>query len=184
VGPAVIAAELDFMIGALVNEWGETVSLHAGAPQAAFAAAAEEGQRHYVTPQADDCDIVIANTFAKANEGEGGTITGFPSLTAGGGDLVLVSNAPEGHVTHYLLGTWGSVSPGEFRLLVQLPPQVRRLIVFNQYPDLTAAAYFAPAEKVLMVDRWEEVLRLLGERYGDRAKVAVYTSAEIQYCGS
>jgi len=32
----VIAAERDFMIGALVNEWGETVSLHAGAPQAAF----------------------------------------------------------------------------------------------------------------------------------------------------
>lgn len=179
---AAAAAGLDFMIGALVNEWGDTVGLYAGAPQAAFAAAVEDGQRHYLTPRAADCDVVIANTFTKVNEGEGGTITGFPSLKAGGGDLVLVSNAPEGHVIHYLLGTWGSVSPGDFRLVVQLPPQVNRLIVLNEYMDRTAAAYFTPAEKVLMVNRWDEVLRLLTERHGERTKVAVYPSSEIQYC--
>lgn len=176
-------AGLDFMIGAVVNDYGETVSLRTGAPRAAFEAAAEEGRSHYLTPPATDCDVVIANTFAKVSESEGGTITGFPALKVSGGDLVLVSNAPEGHVIHYLLGTWGSVSPGEFRLVVQLPPQVERLIVFNRYPDLTGAGYFSPAEKVLMVDRWDEVLRLLTERHGGGARVAVYPSAEIQYCG-
>ena len=180
---AAVVVGLDFMIGALVNEWGETVSLHAGAPRVTLEKAVREGRWHYLTPQAKDCSIVITNTFAKANEGEGGTITGFPSLQASGGDLVLISNAPEGHVSHYLLGTWGTVSPGDFRLVVQLPPQVERLIIFSRYKDLTAAAVFIPAEKVLMLDSWDEVVRVLRDRHGDRAKVAVYSSAEIQYCG-
>jgi lactate racemase len=175
---------LDFMIGAIVNEWGESVSLHAGAPAAAFAGAVAEAQEHYLTPQARDCDIVITNTFAKANEGEGGTITGFASLKASGGDLVLVSNAPEGHVSHYLLGTWGSVSPGDLRLVVDLPPQVERLIVFSEHPDLTAASFFSPAGKVFLMDSWDGVLRALEQRHGGQAKVGVYTSAEVQYCGA
>jgi lactate racemase len=181
---AAVMVGLDFSILAIVDEWGETVSLHTGAPRAAFGRAVEEGRRHYLTPRPSDCDIVVANTFAKANEGEGGTITGFPSVRSTGGDMVLVSNAPEGHVTHYLFGTWGKVNPGEFRLVVQLPPQVERLIVFSEHRDLTAAAFFAPREKVRVIDSWAEVLRLLQERHGREAKVAVYSSAEIQYCGT
>ncbi len=33
-----------------------------------------------------------------------------------------------------------------------------------------------------MLDKWDDVLRVLGERHGDGAKVAIYSSAEIQYC--
>jgi len=173
---------LDFAVNAIVNTWGETVSLHAGHPRAAFDRAVEEARWHYLTPRPTDCDIVVTNTFAKANEGEGGTITGFPSLKTTGGDLVLISNAPEGHVTHYLLGTWGSISPGEFRLVVRLPPKVERLIIFSEYKDPTAVAFFSPPEKVLILDKWDHVLCTLEERRGPEAKVAVYSSAEIQYC--
>jgi nickel-dependent lactate racemase len=173
---------LDFLVAAIVNEWGETVSVHAGGARTAFEAAVEEARRPYLTPQPMGCDIVVTNTFAKANEAEGGTITGFPSIEAAGGDLVLISNAPEGHVSHYLLGTWGTVSPGEFRLVVQLPERVERLILFGEYRDLTAAAYFAPREKVVVVDRWADVLRLVEQRHGPEARVAVYSSAEVQYC--
>lgn len=173
---------LDFKIDAIVNAWGETVSIYAGAPQAAFEAALEEARWHYLTPPATDCDVVITNTFAKANEGEGGSITGFPSIKKTGGDLVLISNAPEGHVTHYLLGNWGSLGSDGLRLVVQLPPQVERLIIFNEYMDHTAAGYFAPGERVLLLDKWDDVLRVLEERHGGAAKVAIYSSAEIQYC--
>ncbi len=174
---------LDFKIDAIVNTWGETVSIYAGAPRAAFAAALEEARWHYLTPWATDCDVVVTNTFAKANEGEGGAITGFASLKGSGGDLVLISNAPEGHVTHYLFGNWGSLGVDGLRLVVQLPPQVERLIIFNEHMDRTAAGYFAPDEKVLLLDTWDEVLKVLRERRGDAAKVAIYSSAEIQYCG-
>jgi nickel-dependent lactate racemase len=173
---------LDFKIDAIVNTWGETVSLFAGAPEAAFNEGLKEAQWHYLTPRARDCDVVVTNTFAKANEGEGGIITGFPSVKSTGGDVVLVCNAPEGHVAHYLFGNWGSISSDEFRLMVQLPPHVERLIVFNEYKDLTAAGFFAPSEKVIMLDRWDDVVRVLAERRSDGAKVAIYSSAEIQYC--
>lgn len=174
---------LDFIISAIVNEWGDTVSLFAGSPEAAFRQAVEEAQWHYLTPRPKDCDVVITNTFAKASESEGGTIAGIPSLKREGGDLVLISNAPEGHVCHYLLGVWGTVSPGELRLVVRLPPQVERLIIFSQYRDVTAKSFYAPSDKVLLFDDWGEVLRALEARHGERARAAVYTSAEIQHCG-
>ena len=180
---AAVMVGLDFKIDAIVNTWGETVSVYAGAPQAAFEAALEEARWHYLTAPMTDCDIVVTNTFAKANEGEGGAITGFSSIKKTGGDLVLISNAPEGHVTHYLFGNWGSLGSDGLRLVVQLPPQVERLIIFNEYMDHTAAGYFAPSERVLLLDKWDDVLRVLQERRGDGAKVAIYSSAEIQYCG-
>jgi nickel-dependent lactate racemase len=173
---------LDFKIDAIVNTWGETVSVYTGAPEAAFNEGLTEARWHYLTPRAKNCDVVVTNTFAKANEGEGGVITGFPSVKSTGGDVVLICNAPEGHVAHYLFGNWGSISSDEFRLVVRLPPQVERLIVFNEYKDLTAAGFFAPSERVLMLDKWDDVLQVLGERHKNGAKVGVYSSAEIQYC--
>ena len=117
-----------------MNLWGQTVSLFAGSPKAEFAAGVEEAKWHYRTPQAKDCDVVITNVYSKANEGEGGIITGFPSLKKEGGDLVLISNSPDGHVSHYLLGNWGKLSNDEFRLRVNMPDNVNRLVVFNEYP--------------------------------------------------
>jgi nickel-dependent lactate racemase len=174
---------LDFKIDAIVNTAGETVSVYTGAPAAAFEAALAEAKWHYLTARAENCDIVVTNTFAKANEGEGGTITGFASINKTGGDLVLISNAPEGHVTHYLFGNWGTLSPDTFRLVVQIPSNVKRLIIFSEYMDRTAAGYFAPSERVLLLHNWNDVLQILEERHSHGAKVAVYSSAEIQYCG-
>ena len=141
-----------------------------------------EARWHYLTPRAKDCDVVVTNTFAKANEGEGGIITGFPSVKSSGGDLVLICSAPKATWLTISSATGGIISSDDFRLTVRLPPQVERLIVFNEYKDLTAAGFFAPSERVLMLDRWDDVLRVLGEKHGDRAKVAIYSSAEIQYC--
>src|SRR3990172_9002049 len=150
-------AGLDFKIDALVNGWGETVAVYAGAPRAAFEAAVPEARAHYLSPRATDCDVVVTNTFAKVNEGEGGAGIGFASLKKTGGDVVLIANAPDGHVSHYLFGTWGSTTANEFRLVIQLPPHVERLIIFNRYRDLTARSYFAPVEKVTMHDNWDDV---------------------------
>ena len=71
---------LDFKVDALLNALGDSVSMYAGRPSAAFTAALPEAREHDLTPRARDCDVVVTNTFAKANEGEGGTITGFPSI--------------------------------------------------------------------------------------------------------
>jgi lactate racemase len=175
-------AGLDIKIDSLLNMWGETVSIYAGSPRAAFNEALKEARKHYLTPRVKNCDIVVTNTFAKASEGAGGAITGFPSVKQQGGDIVLICNAPEGQVTHYLFGNWGNISSCEFSFLVQLPPQINRLIIFNEYKELTDAGVFTPRQKVLLLDKWDDVLLALREKYGDKAKVGVYSSAEIQYC--
>ena len=125
---------------------------------------------HYLTPRAKDCDIVITNTFAKVNEGEGGSGTGFASVKSTGGDVVLIANAPDGHVSHYLFGTWGSITPNDFRLVIQLPPAGREAHHLQRVQGPHRAGLLRPdATKCSMLDKWDDVLRVLaGEARGRR----------------
>ncbi|OGN98608.1 MAG: hypothetical protein A2Y89_03690, partial [Chloroflexi bacterium RBG_13_51_18] len=84
---------LDMKIDVIVNMWGETVALFAGKPRPAYTAALEAATTHYLTPAASEKDIVIANTFAKANEAISGLLAAFPSVSKRGGDVVLIANA-------------------------------------------------------------------------------------------
>ncbi len=173
---------LDMKIDALVNTWGETVALFAGKPRPAYAAALEAAKAHYLTPAASGKDIVIANTFAKANEAITGLLIAFPSVTKSGGDVVLIANAPEGQTTHYLMGPFGNTIAGQLKLQMKVPANVNRLIIFNEYPELASRNYLEDTNKVIMTDNWNEVITLLKNSHGNRVKVAVYPNADIQYC--
>ena len=179
---AVNMVGLDMMVNALVNTWGETMELLAGSPHPAYAAALEAAKKHYLTPQAKDKDIVIANTYAKANEAVSGLSVAFPSVKPDG-DVVLIANAPEGQATHYLMGPFGNNIAGKLQLQKKVPRHVKRLIFFNQYPDLAARRYLEDTDRVIMLDDWKDVLKLLKQNHGSQTKVAVYPNADIQYCG-
>ncbi len=172
---------LDIIVDALVNTWGETVALFAGTPLPTYAAALEAAQNHYLTPLARENDIVIANTFAKANEAVSGLSVALASVRDGG-NVVLIANAPEGQATHYLMGPFGNNIAGKLQLQKKVPPHVKRLIFFNEYPDLAARRYLEDTDRVIMLDDWAEVLKLLKQDYSKQAKVAVYPNADIQYC--
>jgi nickel-dependent lactate racemase len=173
---------LDVKIDAIVNMWGETTAIFAGAPGPAFADGLIEARAHYLTPVAEDKDIVIANTFAKANEAIAGLLIAFPAVSQRGGDVVLIANAPEGQITHYLMGTFGNTIGGPLRLQMKLPPNVNRLIIFSEYPELASKGYLEETDRVLLMHQWSDVLRVLQERHGPKARVAVYPNADIQYC--
>jgi hypothetical protein len=170
---------LDVMVNCLMNAWGETVAVYAGGLQPSYAAAVAAAKDHYRTNLAMGPEIVISNTYTKANEGFIGTGIAYRSV-APGGDVVLIANAPDGQVTHYLLGPFGNSSFAPLRQGSRVPEHVGRLIVFTQYPDLASQTWFGGSEKVTFVHRWEDVLELL-KSHGDEASVAVYPSAEIQY---
>jgi nickel-dependent lactate racemase len=173
---------LDMKIDAIVNMWGETVAVFAGAPTPTFAVALRVARAHYLTPAAEDKDVVIANTFAKANEAVSGLLVAFPSVSRRGGDVVLIANAPEGQMTHYLMGPFGNTIGGQLRLRMKPPPDVNRLIIFSEYPELSSRGYLEDSEKVILAHRWGDVLKLLKESRRRRVKVAVYPNADIQYC--
>ena len=172
---------LDMIIDAVVNGWGETAVLLAGAPRPAYAAALELAKTHYLTPQVKDKDIVIANTFAKANEAISGLLIAFPSVKKSGGDVVLIANAPEGQATHYLMGPFGNTIAGQLRLQMKVPSNVNRLIVYNEYPEFASRQYLEDTDRVIMAQDWAEVIKLLEKKHGPGAKAAVYPNADIQY---
>jgi nickel-dependent lactate racemase len=172
---------LDMKIDALVNTRGETAAIYAGVPAVAYPAALAAAQKHYLTPAARDMDIVIANSFAKASEAISGLMVAFPSVKREGGDVVLIANAPDGQMTHYLMGPWGNDIGGKLRLRMKPPENVNRLIVFSEYPEMASLNYLEDTGKVVMLDNWQDVLKLLGESHGVGTKVAVYPNADIQY---
>jgi hypothetical protein len=181
---AATLAGLDVLINCLVNMRGETVSIFAGSLEPAYAAAVSEAKSHYRTPEPKGESIVIANTFTKANEAIAvGLGTAFRAANPQGGDVILIANAPDGQVIHYLLGTFGRKTAGETSFQVKVPPHVNRVCIFSEYPDVTGRDYIEESDKVLFVNKWDDVLEIFKSSAGADTKVAVYPSADIQYSG-
>jgi nickel-dependent lactate racemase len=174
---------VDVNIESLFNMWGDTVDLFVGTPGPSHAAGVKKAREHYLTPRAKDKDIVIANTYAKVSESGIGVKIAVPSVSEKGGDIVLVCNAPQGHVPHYLMGVWGKrVEPPLGNVASRLAPRVNHLIVYNEYPDMASRQYFDSSDRVLMMSDWEEVLSSLQSFHKGSVAVGVYPSADIQYC--
>ncbi|MDD5190221.1 MAG: lactate racemase domain-containing protein [Dehalococcoidales bacterium] len=178
---AATLAGLDFIVDVMVNYMGETTAVFAGALKPAYAEAVKAAKAHYLTPKVQDKDIVIANAFIKANEAFIGVSIANSAVNRQGGDVVLIANAPEGQVVHYLLGPFGEKQFGPEHQFSRVPEHVRRLIVYNAYPDLAGQGWYAASEKVVFVYKWEEALILLEKDYPSTAKVGVYPNSEIQY---
>lgn len=176
-------AGLDVKIDCLVNMWGETTAIFAGALGPAYAAAVDRARVYYRTPRVADENIVVSNTFAKANEAVLiGLDTAFNALNGRNGDVVLIANAPDGQVTHYLMGPFGKTTTGALRLQVRIPGNVNHVIIYSEYPDLAGRGYVEESDKVLFMNEWSHVVQALRELHGDKVRVAVYPNAEIQYC--
>ena len=184
---AALLAGLDVSINCIVNLWGETVAIHAGAVKPAFAAAVAEAKTHYLTPKGEGKDIVISNSYVKGNEAFMGAAIARSALRPEGGDIVIIANNPEGQVTHYLFGPFGSFSWGSRprevidwrKMPLPLADQpLIRTIVYSEYPDLSTLPMYGNA---LCLHTWEDVLQALEEGHGADAKVAVYPNSEIQY---
>ena len=173
---------LDMKIDALVNSWGETSALYAGSPVPTYEVTLKAAREHYLTQRAKEKDIVIANSYAKANEATSGLLAAYPSVKQEGGSVVLIANAPEGQVTHYLMGSFGNEIGGALQLRMSIPPNVNRLIIFSEYPEVSMRKNVQATDKVELIDDWNEVLRILQESHGDTADVGIYPNADIQYC--
>jgi nickel-dependent lactate racemase len=179
---ATALAGLDVKIDCMVNAWGETVAIFAGTPKPTSAAAVGEAKAHYLTPETKGEGIVIANTFAKANEAiMVGLNTAFSAMGDNGGDIVLIANAPGGQVTHYLMGDFGKTTSGKLKLLAKVPGNVNHVIIYTEYPDIAGRGNIGRSDKVLFLHNWGDVLRALQQFHQAETKVAVLANAEIQY---
>jgi len=174
-------AGLDVKIDALMNEKRETVGLFVGDPIAEHKEAVGVAKKHYLTKPAKGVDIVVANAYTKANESCLALWTSKASLKKGG-TMVLISNTPEGQVTHYLYGKFGKKIGGRGWEPVAPDSKIGKFILYSPYKEVDPLLPIEyPTDKILWVKTWADVLKELKVSHKGDVKVAVYPCAEIQY---
>jgi hypothetical protein len=101
-------------------------------------------------------------------------------VSRNGGDIVTITNAPEGQVTHYLAGPFGRTSFAEQHSDMHLTPNINQVIIFTEYPH-PGSSWFEENEKIIYMSKWSEVLNTLRSRHGAGTRVAVIADATNQY---
>jgi nickel-dependent lactate racemase len=180
-------AGLNFKIDCLLNRRGQITSLYAGPFRATHAAGGKEGKEHYGIPYTANYDLVVANSYAKANESAIAALLGLMLIKPKEGSIVLISDAPEGQVPHYVMRAWGSDYGGR-----HYSPRPRgfasflmkKLIVMAPYPDRTSLDLICHPDDAVMVKAWPEVLAILEKDFPGNARVAVILDGTMQYLKS
>jgi len=178
------AVGLNFKVDCLVNRRGQITNLYAGPFRATHTAGGEEGKEHYAVPHATGYDLAVCNAYAKANESAIALLLSLMLLKPREGTAVLISDAPEGQVPHYVMRAWGTDYGGRHytpRSKGFLPRLLKKLIVMAPYPDRTSLDLICHMDDAIVVKTWPEVLTILEKDYPDSAKVAVVQDGTMQY---
>jgi lactate racemase len=175
-------AGIDFLINTTLNIWGESVAIYAGNNKLAFEAAVKDARSNYRTPVTKNKDLVIANVFGKVSECMISLPLSLPLINPNGGDIVIVANAPEGQVLHYLVGVFGKSAYACQYSQCPVPPNIKNVIIYNEYPH-SGSSWFADDPRTVYHNRWEDVLKLLQDKHGPGTRVAVIPDATHQYFG-
>jgi len=172
---------LDFKIDVLFNGRGLITDVFAGRLESAFARAVETAKSHYATdPRPRGKRLVVANAFAKANEMTIAAGVGMRALADLSGTVVVIANAPEGQVVHYLLGRFGRDYGGRQYPVTTVPPGVD-LVIMAPHLDKTFGDWFANPEAITWTRDWKQTRDLLQSRFGPGTPVAVIPNATMQY---
>ncbi len=175
-------AGLDIKVDCIYNLERKVTHLFVGDVVDAHIEGVNVAREYWATDPAEDCDIVVANCFSKANEMLLAPAVTAPMLKNSGGDLVLLVVTPEGQINHYWSRSFGKNLGGRsFRPKTGLPVNTKRLTVMQPHPDLVGIDWLAPYEMVNFTRDWPETLEQLKANYGDKAKVAVVPDGTVQY---
>ncbi len=173
-------AGIDFLVNCINNLWGEPVSIYAGDWKQVQQASVKEALAHYRLPKITGYDIVICNNYAKVNEATVGLVSTLPMVNSRGGDIVAVTNSPEGQVTHYLAGPFGLTTFAELHSDMNVSSNIRQITIFSEYQH-PGSSWFEENPKIVYMNNWGKILDMLKERYGSKTKVAVISDATNQY---
>lgn len=177
-------AGLDFKIDVVVNERGGTTGVFAGEFLEAHRQAVAEAKVLYaLDPAPQGKEIVIANAFTKPNEMPIAVLVGLLGLKSFSGTVVIIANAPEGQVVHYLLSRFGEEYGGRQYPVSAIPGSVN-LIIQAHHGDKTFADWFSNPEVVTFTRDWRETLALLRPDHGAGTRVGIVPSATMAYYAS
>jgi hypothetical protein len=175
-------AGLDMKVDCIYNLDRKVTHLFVGDVVAEHEAGVKVAREYWSTDVVDGCDIVIANSFSKADEALLSVGVAAPLLKTSGGDMVLLVITPEGQINHYWSRSFGKNLGGRsFRPKTALPPNTKRLTMMQPYPDYVGADWVAPYEMINFTRDWPTTIEQLKAAYGAKAKVAVIPDASVQF---
>ncbi|MBN1856047.1 MAG: DUF2088 domain-containing protein [Dehalococcoidia bacterium] len=175
-------AGLDVKVDCIFNLKRQITHLFVGDVVDEHVAGVKVAREFFATDAVDDCDIVIANCFAKANEMLLAPNVVWPLLKKSGGDMVIVCVTPEGQINHYWSRSFGkNVGGRSYMPKAGLPMNTKKLTVMQPYPDYVGGDWLAPYDMINFTRDWATTIEQLKAAHGDKAKVAVIPDATIQY---
>jgi hypothetical protein len=140
------------------------------------------GRKVYATEAPSEADIVVANTYSKANEAALVVALGNKMLKEAGGDLVVIGNIPEGQICHYLARSFGKKMGGRlWGAQTKLPARVKRMFALGPYIDKAGLDWLGPIDQIILLNSWGEILEMLKKSHGDKAKAVVIPDGSLQY---
>ncbi|MBI4333913.1 MAG: DUF2088 domain-containing protein [Chloroflexi bacterium] len=169
-------AGIDFLIDVLQNVWGEPVAVFAGALEPTYFAGVREGKEHFWVTVPGDNDVIISNAFTSANEATAAFLGAFPHLKASGGDIVLVANTELGHIVHFMTGHYGKTIAGRLHNEVGIPPHVKHLIIYSEWPEKRYLYSFRHEDwpRIQLMKNWTDVVMALQQWHPGQPKVAAF----------
>ncbi|MDP7131522.1 MAG: lactate racemase domain-containing protein [Planctomycetota bacterium] len=171
-------AGLDYIVNPLLNPALEIIGLVSGEPEEAFKKGCELGRDLYATPIPDEIDIGVFNAFPKDTELCQAPLALVPLTSTvknplrESSTIVICSASPEGLGWHSVLGPGTALGgqPGR---------QKHRTILFS--PGVNRWDCVAKFGKDTAHCRtWAEVVSLLQEFHGEKARVAVFPAGALQ----
>lgn len=178
---AVALSGMQVKVDALINDRGQITDLFVGDPVEGHKVGVALAKEHYATPPAAGRDIVVVNAYGKYNEMGICMMMALMCVNFEAGTIVLVVDAPEGQVCHYLMRSFGKEYGGGCYIKRGELPGSLKVIVCTAYPDRTMCDWFSPAEFVTFTRDWRETLSLLEADYPGAASVAVVPDGTMQY---
>lgn len=172
-------AQLDIKVDVLISGRGETTALFVGDFVKEHREAVKLARRIYETNPLPEADVVVANTYTKANEAGLAMPMALTSVKKGG-TVVLIANTPESLITHYLYGKFGKELGGGLYSPREPWPKLGKLIVFSPYKVRDPLLPFGNPYAYTWVKTWTEALEELKAAHSSNVRVAVYPNAEIQ----
>jgi hypothetical protein len=181
---AAALAGLDFKVDAVVNDRGLTAALFAGDVIEEHTEAVKLAREVYaVRPPQSAPDVVIANAFAKANEMFIAVHAATLALGPGGGAVVVIADAPEGQIPHYLQRGFGREHGGRQYPIAEVPPGIELIVVAPRH-DRNFADWVRNPEVIRWTKEWAGALDILTARFGPKLRAAVLPEATTIYYDS
>jgi nickel-dependent lactate racemase len=175
-------AKLDIKIDVIVNGEGKSTKIFVGDPVQEHRVAVQVARVAYSTkalPKPKP-DIIVANTSMRANEAQIAFLL-WSRHVKKGGSLVIIANAPDGQVTHYLIGKFGRNSGGPLYAPSLCHEDLGRIIVCSSYVVRDPFLPITDPHRITWVKTWNEVLEELKKAHPPGATVAVIPNADTQY---